>query len=85
MGCVVSATESLALLDNGVSEMDAAIGSNEEETRRSLQVVSIESRRVSALCTSAAALSVLITVTASITVSLVCARSRVYRGYTKLE
>lgn len=85
VGCVVSATESLALLDNGVSEMDAAIGSNEEETRRSLQVVSIESRRVSALCTSAAALSVLITVTASITVSLVCARSRVYRGYTKLE
>ncbi|KAK2813577.1 hypothetical protein Q5P01_000734 [Channa striata] len=37
VGCVVSATESLALLDNGVSEMDAAIGSNEEETRRSIQ------------------------------------------------
>ncbi|KAK2812096.1 hypothetical protein Q5P01_000095 [Channa striata] len=31
VGCVVSATESLALLDNGVSEMGRAIGSSEEE------------------------------------------------------
>ncbi|KAK2814525.1 hypothetical protein Q5P01_000324 [Channa striata] len=86
VGCVVSATESLALLDNGVSEMDAAIGSNEEETRRSLQVVSIESRRCFALC-STAQRTIRINHSDSLDHGVPGVRDGLarYRGYTKLE